>query len=344
MPAPGSPLTRLGFLTTGPVDPADPAPGLEEALRLVELGDALGLDTAWLRPDHLGPQISSPVAVLAAASQRTRRIGLGTASIGIRAENPLRLAEDLATVDLLAGGRLRPGLTVGNPGRVAALDRAIHPVTAAHEEPGRERLLRFRDLLRGGAVPDVGEHDPEDDEPLAATVQPTSPGLADRLGYGAATIRTATWAGAHGFRLLASAVTERGAGDGFGADQRALVDAYRAAHPDPSAAHVTLTLVVVPTDGATAEQVARYRADAAARAERAARADGPRGASSMVRAADLLGPSDELAAALRADPAVQAADELAVVLPGGLRGDDAAQVLTDVARRLGPALGWSPAA
>ncbi|MWJ79804.1 LLM class flavin-dependent oxidoreductase, partial [Clavibacter michiganensis subsp. michiganensis] len=93
MPAPGSAPTRLGFLTTGPFDPADPAVGLEEALRLVELGDALGLDTAWLRPDHLRHAISSPVAMLAAASQRTRRIALGTASIPVRAENPLRLAE-----------------------------------------------------------------------------------------------------------------------------------------------------------------------------------------------------------------------------------------------------------
>ncbi|OUE25922.1 LLM class flavin-dependent oxidoreductase [Clavibacter michiganensis] len=345
MPAPGSPLSRLGFLTTGPFDPTDPAPGLEQALRLVELGDALGLDTAWLRPDHLRNAISSPVAMLAAASQRARRIGLGTASIPVRAENPLRLAEDLATLDLLSGGRLRPGLSVGNPGRVADLDRAIHPTTAAHEEPGRERLLRFRELLRGGRVPGADEHDadPEDDESLTATVQPASPGLADRLGYGAATLRTAAWAGAHGFRLLASGVTERGSGARFGEDQRALIDAYRDAHPDSAAAHVTLALVVVPTDGATTEQRARYAADAAARAERAARAEGRPGGASMVRADDLVGPADRLAAALRADPAVQAADELAIVLPDGLPGDDAAQILTDVAERLGPALGWSPA-
>jgi alkanesulfonate monooxygenase SsuD/methylene tetrahydromethanopterin reductase-like flavin-dependent oxidoreductase (luciferase family) len=345
MPAPGSPLTRLGLLTTGPFDPADPARGLEEALRLVELGDALGLDTAWLRPDHLRTSISSPVAMLAAASQRTRRIGLGTASIPVRAENPLRLAEDLATVDLLSAGRLRPGLSVGNPGRVAALDRAIHPVTTEHEEPGRERLLRFRDLLRGGSVPGADEHDadPDDDEALTATVQPSSPRLADRLGYGAATLRTAAWAGAHGFRLLASGVTERGSGAGFGRDQRALIDAYRDAHPDPAAAHVTLALVVVPTDGATAAQRSRYAADAAARAERADRAEGRLGGASMVRAGDLVGPAEELAAALRADPAVQAADELAVVLPAGLGEDDAAQILADVAERLGPALGWTPA-
>ncbi|UKF81070.1 LLM class flavin-dependent oxidoreductase [Clavibacter californiensis] len=349
MPAPGSALTRLGFLTTGPLDPADPATGIEDALRLVELGDALGLDTAWLRPDHLRNAVSSPVAMLAAASQRARRIELGTASIPVRAENPLRLAEDLATVDLLSGGRLRPGLSVGSPKRVAAVDRAVHPLTAELEEPGRARLLRFRELLRGGRVPGAEEHDadPDDDEALTPTVQPASPGLADRLGYGAATLRTAAWAGEHGFRLLASDVTERGSrGGGFAADQRGLIDAYRAAHPDPAAAHVTLALVVVPTDGATAEQRARYAADAATRAERAARADqseDPRAASSMVRAPDLVGPSDEIAAALLADRAVQAADELAIALPAGLPAGDLARILTDVAERLGPALGWSPA-
>jgi len=354
MPAPGSAPTRLGFLTTGPFDPADPAVGLEEALRLVELGDALGLDTAWLRPDHLRHAISSPVAMLAAASQRTRRIGLGTASIPVRAENPLRLAEDLATVDLLSGGRLRPGLSVGSPKRVAAVDWAVHPTTAEHEEPGRERLLRFRDLLRGGRVPGAderpdGSDDEHDDDALTPTVQPASPGLADRLGYGAATLRTAAWAGSHGFRLLASDVTERASGAGgrgFAADQRDLIDAYRAAHPDPAAAHVTLALVVVPTDGATAEQRARYAADAAARAERARRTDQSEdaaAASSMVRAPDLVGPSDELAAALLAHPAVQAADELAIALPAGLPAGDLARILTDVAERLGPALGWAPA-
>ena len=74
-----------------------------------------GFDSAWVRHRHLQYGISSPVAVLAAASQRTRRIELGTAVIPLGWENPLRLAEDLATVDLLSGGRLNPGVSVGPP-------------------------------------------------------------------------------------------------------------------------------------------------------------------------------------------------------------------------------------
>lgn len=53
------------------------------------------------------------VTILAAPSQRTRHIRFGTAVIPLGAENPFRLAEDLATVDLLSGGRLEPGFSVG---------------------------------------------------------------------------------------------------------------------------------------------------------------------------------------------------------------------------------------
>src|SRR5689334_1884588 len=106
MPRPGVPLQSLGFLTIGLFDPADPAAGHESTLRVIELGERLGFDSAWLRHRHLQYGISSPVAMMAAASQRTSRIQLGTAVTPIGAENPFRLAEDLATVDLLAHGRI----------------------------------------------------------------------------------------------------------------------------------------------------------------------------------------------------------------------------------------------
>ena len=79
MPARGTPLERLGFLTIGTFDPADPRAGHEATLRMIELGEQLGFDSAWVRHRHLQHGISSPVAFLAAASQRTSRIELGTA-------------------------------------------------------------------------------------------------------------------------------------------------------------------------------------------------------------------------------------------------------------------------
>src|SRR4029453_7037804 len=115
MPSPELPLRKLGFLTIGLFDPADPAAGHRSTLEIIELGEQLGFDSAWLRPRHLQFVISSAVAGEASASQRTSRIELGTAVTPLGWENFLRLAEDLATVDLLAGGRINPGLSVGEP-------------------------------------------------------------------------------------------------------------------------------------------------------------------------------------------------------------------------------------
>ena len=109
MPLPSKPLTKLGFLTIGLFDGADPRRGHESTLEIIELGERLGFDSAWVRHRHLQYGISSPIAVLAAASQRTSRIELGTAVIPLGWENPLRLAEDLATVDILSGGPPQPG-------------------------------------------------------------------------------------------------------------------------------------------------------------------------------------------------------------------------------------------
>ena len=81
MPAPGTPLDQLGFLTIGTFDPADPGPGHEATLAMVELGEQLGFDSAWLRHRHLQPGISSPVAVLAAhTNSLSGALAAGTAT------------------------------------------------------------------------------------------------------------------------------------------------------------------------------------------------------------------------------------------------------------------------
>src|SRR5215207_4723794 len=134
MPSPSEPLEKLGFLTIGSFDGADPGAGHETTLQVIELGEQLGFDSAWVRHRHLQYGISSPVAVLAAATQRTRRIALGTAVIPLGWENPLRLAEDLATVDVLSGGRLNPGVSVGPPMRYDEVRDALYPDTGDVED------------------------------------------------------------------------------------------------------------------------------------------------------------------------------------------------------------------
>ncbi|SDY80045.1 LLM class flavin-dependent oxidoreductase [Herbiconiux ginsengi] len=337
MPHPGEPLQRLGFLTIGLFDPADPATGHETTLRIIELGEQLGFDSAWLRHRHLQYGISSPVAVLAAATQRTSRIELGTAVTPIGAENPFRLAEDLATVDLLSHGRITPGFSAGLPMNIDHYKDAIYPNTFEQEDFDYGRLLRFRDFVRGDVASSFAGT--QGIEVFADTVQPHAAGLSKRLWYGGGSTRSAEWAGENGFHFLTSSVVQGENGDDFATNQLHQVRAYRAAHPDGAKARVSQGLVVIPTDSATAEQKAKYAAYAAGRSARVGVPHGPR---RMLFAADIVGTSAEIAEALYADPAFREIREVAFALPFSFEHDDYVQILHDLAERLGPALGWHP--
>jgi len=126
-------ISHIGFLTPGNYPDGDPLSGLEQTLQQLQFGEELGFDSAWVRQRHLEPGISSASAFLAAATQRTSRIELGTAVIPIGYESPYRLAEDLATVDILARGRLNIGVSAGRPLHAELIARssstAIGPAT-----------------------------------------------------------------------------------------------------------------------------------------------------------------------------------------------------------------------
>ncbi|MBW8739064.1 MAG: LLM class flavin-dependent oxidoreductase [Streptomyces turgidiscabies] len=340
MPLPSQPLRKLGFLTIGLFDGDDPRAGHESTLEIIELGERLGFDSAWLRHRHLQYGISSPVAVLAAASQRTRRIELGTAVTPLGWENPLRLAEDWATVDILSGGRLNPGLSVGPPMHYDQIKDALYPDTADAEDFGYRRVERLLDHVRGKAASDFSGV--EGFEVFSDRVQPHSPGLASRLWYGGGSLRSARWAGEHGMNFLTSSVVKAEGNEespDFAEIQLAGVRAFRAHHPDGDRARVSQGLVVIPTDSASPGQRAKYEEYAAKRLPRTATPQGP---ARLLFAPDLVGTSAEIAERLYAHVAFQEIDEVAFALPFTFEHEDYVQILTDIATKLGPALGWHP--
>ncbi|WP_205850019.1 LLM class flavin-dependent oxidoreductase [Nakamurella flava] len=343
MPVPGAPLRSLGFLTMGLFDPADPRPGHEATLRMIERGEELGFDSAWVRHRHVQHGISSPVAVLAAASQRTSRIALGTAVTPLGWENPLRLAEDWATLDVLSGGRFHGGFSVGPPMQWDAVRDALYPDTADVEDFGYGRVERLLRCLRGERVSQF--EGTRGIEVFSARVEPHSPGLPARLWYGAASARSAAWAGEHGLNLLMSSVVRAEPDDAapdFGAIQAGHVQAYRdarAAAGLSGTGRISQGLVVIPTDGATADQRERYQAYADARLPRTREPQGPGG---LLFAPDLVGPAEDIAARLHAHPGFRLVDEVAFALPFTFAPADYDQIITDIATRLGPALGWRP--
>jgi alkanesulfonate monooxygenase SsuD/methylene tetrahydromethanopterin reductase-like flavin-dependent oxidoreductase (luciferase family) len=339
VPPPTRPLRKLGFLTIGLFDEADPRAGHESTLEIIELGERLGFDSAWLRHRHLQYGISSPVAVLAAASQRTTRIELGTAVIPLGWENPLRLAEDLATVDLLSGGRLNPGVSVGPPTHFDQVKDALYPDTAESEDFGLDRVSRLLDFVRGKPVTDFSGV--EGFEVFSDRVQPHAAGLGSRLWYGGGSLRSARWAGEHGMNFLTSSVVKAEESEDFAEIQLSHVRAFRAGHPDGERARVSQGLVVIPTDSASAEQRAKYEAYAEKRTPRTATPQGP---ARLMFAPDLVGTSAEIAELLYAQAAFREIDEVAFALPFTFEHADHVQILTDIATRLGPALGWRPSA
>ncbi|SES33910.1 Flavin-dependent oxidoreductase, luciferase family (includes alkanesulfonate monooxygenase SsuD and methylene tetrahydromethanopterin reductase) [Lentzea xinjiangensis] len=333
MPRKSEPLRKLGFLTIGLFDEHDPARGHRSTLDVIALGEELGFDSAWVRHRHLQFGISSPVAVLAAASQRTSRISLGTAVIPLGWENPLRLAEDLATVDVLSGGRLNPGVSVGPPMHYDDVKHALYPETADAENFGYDRVRRLLDFVGGEKVTDFSGT--EGIEVWSDRVQPHSPGLRDRMWYGGGSLRSAAWAGEHGMNLLTSNVVQAEESEDFAETQLSHVRTFR----EHGGGRVSQGLVVIPTDSATPEQRAKYRDYVDRRTPRTA---APAGARRMMFARDLVGTSAEIAAQLHAHLAFQEVDEVAFALPFSFDHADYVQILTDVATKLGPELGWQP--
>jgi alkanesulfonate monooxygenase SsuD/methylene tetrahydromethanopterin reductase-like flavin-dependent oxidoreductase (luciferase family) len=337
VPLPSEPLLKLGFLTIGLFDGASPRAGHETTLEIIELGEQLGFDSAWVRHRHLQFGISSPVAVLAAASQRTSRIGLGTAVIPLGWENPLRLAEDLATVDILSGGRLNPGVSVGPPMHYDRVRDALYPNTGDIEDFSYERVRRLLQMLRGEPVSTFSGV--EGFEVFSDRVEPHAEGLARRMWYGGASLRSAQWAGENAMNFLTSNVTRAEESEDFGETQLSHISTFRAHHPDGNRARVSQGLVVVPTDSASAEQRAKYLSYAEKRTPRTA---SPQGPARMMFAVDLVGTAEQIAERLYANKAFQQINEVAFALPFTFEHDDYVQILTDIATKLGPALGWRP--
>jgi len=104
---------ELGIYTFGEITP-DPVTGratgaaqrLRDLMEEIELADQVGLDVFGVgehhRPDYL---VSSPAVVLAAAAERTERIRLTSAVSVLGSDDPVRVFQQFATLDLLSEGR-----------------------------------------------------------------------------------------------------------------------------------------------------------------------------------------------------------------------------------------------
>jgi alkanesulfonate monooxygenase SsuD/methylene tetrahydromethanopterin reductase-like flavin-dependent oxidoreductase (luciferase family) len=331
-------IDHIAFLTPANYAEDDPGAGLEAALQLFERGEALGFDSAWVRSRHLERGVSSAATFLAAASQRTRRIGLGAAVIQLGYENLFRLAEDLATADLLSGGRLEVGLSAGAPVYGSLLGQRLFDGDPAAMDFSHSRAVRLRDNLSGDFLSGdrlvssaAGDQRPR--------LQPYSPTLSGRLWYGGGSLRSAEWSARNGFHMLIGNLNQGEGSQNFFEVQEKHIDLFRSTWTRPTPPRIALGRVIVPTDSADEDSRKRYAAFAESRH---ARTLTPQGERRILFARDLVGTSEQILEQLARDPILPLVTELRLELPYDLTLQQYDQILTDFCSGIAPELGWSP--
>ncbi len=87
----------------------------QDALDEVVRGEGLGFDSVWMEEHHsvVNHYWPSPLPVLAGFATRTSRVTLGTDILVAPFYHPVRLAEDIALLDVMSGGRVVLGAAIG---------------------------------------------------------------------------------------------------------------------------------------------------------------------------------------------------------------------------------------
>jgi alkanesulfonate monooxygenase SsuD/methylene tetrahydromethanopterin reductase-like flavin-dependent oxidoreductase (luciferase family) len=338
---------RIGFLSFGHWSkaPGSRTPTAADSLRqTVELSVAaeeIGIDGAFVRVHHFQRQLASPFPLLAAIGVKTSRIEAGTGVIDMRYENPLYMAEDAAAADLLAGGRLQLGISRGSPEPALHGSRAFGYVPAEGEtdaDLARRQTELFRAAIAGEPVVAADASMAGGIGSLA--IQPQSPGLSERIWWGAGTRETAVWAAREGMNLMSSTLLTEDTGvpfDQLQAEQiQMYLDAWREAGWERRP-RVSVSRSVIPIMNDMDD----------------AYFGGERGGGDTVGYLDgglarfgksYTGEPDRIAAELAADAAVALADTVLMTVPNQLGVDYNAGLLRNIAEHVAPAIGWRPAA
>ncbi|MEE1621685.1 LLM class flavin-dependent oxidoreductase [Zafaria sp. J156] len=312
--------------------------GLEEGLELFELAEELGYDVGYVRHRHLEHYLSAPVPFLAAAGQRTRRLRLGTSVTPIRFEDPVRLAEEAATLDLLTGGRLELGLSSGYSDNEGTFSQAYAPIEGGLREAVDARVERFIAAVEGRTLAVADEKIPFAEAGTELPVQPVSPGLRRRIAYGAGSLASARRTGRQGLGLQLSTLNTEATGLSFEEAQLASIEAYRAEHARVAgwASHASVSRQIVPYANAAEQAEVQWLLDRDA-ARQGGNPDLP---FQFGRVAS--GTGERIAEALAGDVGLRAADELVIALPFDHPSDVVRRILTVAAQEVAPALGWAP--
>lgn len=312
---------------------------LKQTLEIAEGADELGVNGAYVRVHHFARQAASPFPLLSAMAARTKRIEVGTGVIDMRYENPLYLAEEAAALDWIADGRVALGISRGSP-ETALRGYEAFGYTGSRDPRGadiaREKFELFLRAIDGEPLVDS---DPQMAPPGRLSIEPRSPGLRDRIWWGAGSRASAEDVGRMGLNLMSSTLLTEATGEPFDVLQRQQIERFREAYREAGrtgSPRVSVSRSVFPL--VSAEDEAYFGLRGRADRDQVGIIDGLRSTFGKTYADT----PDRLVEQLRADEAVMAADTLMLTIPNMLGAEYNLHVLESFAKHVAPELGWLP--
>jgi alkanesulfonate monooxygenase SsuD/methylene tetrahydromethanopterin reductase-like flavin-dependent oxidoreductase (luciferase family) len=151
---------EFGFNLNNRAPLLTPGYGLDDLMDLAVLAEEAGLDSVWVGDSLLARPRHDPLVLLAALSQRTSRVRLGTACLVASLRDPLYLAMAWATIDRLSGGRTVLGACAGNAAEEGVRREFAVQGVDVRRRTGRleECLAVLRELWTKGSVTFHGKH------------------------------------------------------------------------------------------------------------------------------------------------------------------------------------------
>jgi alkanesulfonate monooxygenase SsuD/methylene tetrahydromethanopterin reductase-like flavin-dependent oxidoreductase (luciferase family) len=338
-------VKKIGFLSFGHWSASQhsmvrsAADALLQSIELAVAAEEAGADGAYYRVHHFAQQLASPFPLLAAAAARTSRIELGTAVIDMRYENPLYMAEDAGAADLISGGRLQLGISRGSPEQVIDGFRYFGHVPTdgmSDADMAREHTRMFLEVLKGEGFARPNPRPMFANPPGLLRIEPHSPGLRDRIWWGAGTRATAEWTAEQGLNLMSSTLLTEDTGVPFHRLQAEQIQRFRDAWK--AAGHtreprVSVSRSIFPIVNDVDKQLFWRERNST---DQVGFLDGGNARFGRTYA----GEPDKLIAELAEDEAVAAADTLLLTVPNQLGVDYNAHVVESVLTHVAPELGW----
>jgi alkanesulfonate monooxygenase SsuD/methylene tetrahydromethanopterin reductase-like flavin-dependent oxidoreductase (luciferase family) len=338
-------MKNIGFLSFGHWTPSpqsqtrSASDALLQSIDLAVAAEELGADGAYFRVHHFARQLASPFPLLAAVGARTSRIEIGTGVIDMRYENPLYMAEDAGSADLIAGGRLQLGISRGSPEQVIDGYQYFGYVPAEgsdHATMAREHTQGFLKVLEGEGFAEPNPRPMFPNPPGLLRVEPHSPGLRDRIWWGAGSRATAEWTAELGMNLMSSTLLTEDTGVPFHELQAEQIqmfrDAWKAAgHEREPRVSVSRSIFPIVSDTDRAYFGGESRSQ-----DQVGQIDGGLARFGKTYA----GEPDQLVEDLAEDEAIAAADTLLLTVPNQLGVDYNAHVIESLLTHVAPQLGW----